>query len=306
MNEWQCTVCEEIHFSGKGLHTGHPVNMSIRPAIDNTGILFERIDIEGHPQVKANISNVISTNRGTTLQNGFAIVHTVEHVLAALTGMGIDNALIRLNAAEPPSFDGSAHLLSNEIQHVGKVTQSSIRNYLVFNNTITHEDETTGSKYQLFPSDHLSFVITLDYPISSIGIMHAELDNIKNFHIEISSSRTYCLLEELEPLLTQNLIQGGDLTNGLVLANSSSIAPHQLHQSEKLGLKMKPSSNPGILSSNELHFPNEPARHKLLDLIGDLTLLGHPIKGKIVASKPGHTSNIAFAKKISQLYDLRS
>lgn len=296
----QTTLKSEITLSGVGLHTGEKVTMTFRPAPVNHGFAFKRTDLPDQPIVEALATNVTQTARGTTISKKEASVHTVEHVLAALTGMGIDNCLIELDAPEPPIADGSALPFIRKIEEVGTAEQDEEKNYYVITEPIYHRDEKAGVEIMAIPADHYQVTVMVDYNTNVLGTQNAHMERLEDFKTDFASSRTFSFLHELEFLLDNGLIKGGDLNNAIVYVDKE-ISPESMVKLRKAFNKDSVAVNPnGILDNLELHHPNEAARHKLLDVVGDLTLVGRPIKGRIIATKPGHEANTAFAKKLLQ------
>ncbi|MDY0099043.1 MAG: bifunctional UDP-3-O-[3-hydroxymyristoyl] N-acetylglucosamine deacetylase/3-hydroxyacyl-ACP dehydratase [Bacteroidales bacterium] len=300
MSEKQRTLAKEIELKGKGLHTGIDVTVTFKPAQANHGYKFCRTDLPGHPVIDALAENVTDTSRGTTLVQNNASVSTIEHVLAALHGMGIDNALIELDGPEAPIMGGAAWKFTEAIKEAGTVDLREERNYYVIKQKIAYSDEEHGVDLIIYPDDHLSINVLIDYNSKILGNQYAILDSIDDFESEISRSRTFVFFHELEPLHRMGLIKGGDLDNAVVILEK------EVEQSEIdriATLFNRPGINKhtaGILNNTELRYPNEPARHKLLDIMGDLALVGQPIKGKVVATRPGHFANTRLAKLIRQ------
>ena len=301
MSKMQQTIKENISFSGAGIHTGVLTNMTLKPAKEDTGIRFVRVDLEGNPEIKADVANVFATERSTSLKKGNAEIHTVEHILAAITGSGIDNIIIEVDNIEIPILDGSAQEFSNTIEKIGIISQKSKRKYFEITKTFTFTDEKTGAKLIATPSDNYEIEVEIDYNSKTLGIQNAALKNIAHFQTEIASSRTFCFLHELEELLDKNLVKGGDINNAIVIVENAI-------SNQKLSKLKQAFNNPeiqvndgGYLNNLTLRHNNEPARHKLLDVIGDLSLVGMPIKGKITALKPGHKNNTKFAKHLKEI-----
>ena len=301
MSKMQQTIKENISFSGAGIHTGVLTNMTLKPAKEDTGIRFVRVDLEENPEIKADVANVFTTERSTSLKKGNAEIHTVEHILAAITGSGIDNIIIEVDNIEIPILDGSAQEFSNKITEIGVISQKSKRKYFEITKTFTFTDEKTGAKLIATPSDNYEIDVEIDYNSKTLGIQNAALKNIAHFQTEIASSRTFCFLHELEELIDKNLVKGGDINNAIVIVEN-------VISSQKLSRLKQAFNNPeiqvndgGYLNNLTLRHNNEPARHKLLDVIGDLSLVGMPIKGKITALKPGHKNNTKFAKHLKEI-----
>ncbi|TNE82233.1 MAG: bifunctional UDP-3-O-[3-hydroxymyristoyl] N-acetylglucosamine deacetylase/3-hydroxyacyl-ACP dehydratase [Bacteroidetes bacterium] len=297
----QTTLKGTVNLSGVGLHTGALVNMVLKPAAENHGYKFQRVDIEGAPIVDADVDNVVDTSRGTTIEQNGARVYTVEHILAALAGLEIDNVLIELDGPEIPIMDGSAEIFVNEILKVGSIEQDAEREYFVVPSNIHYEEDDKGLEMIAMPLDDYRLTVMVDYNSPVLGSQHASVMSLKDFQQEIAPSRTFCFLHELEMLLSQNLIKGGDLSNAIVIVDRH-VEDNELEHLAQLFNKPKVEvRKEGILNNVDLRYQNEPARHKLLDLIGDLALIGMPIRAQIMAARPGHAANVAFAKKIKAL-----
>jgi UDP-3-O-[3-hydroxymyristoyl] N-acetylglucosamine deacetylase/3-hydroxyacyl-[acyl-carrier-protein] dehydratase len=282
------------------LHTGINVTITFKPAPANHGYKFCRIDLPGKPLIDALAENVTDTSRGTTLVQNNASVATIEHVLAAFHGMRVDNALIELNGPEAPIMGGAAWKFVEAIKEAGIIEQKEERNYFDVKQKITFSDEEHDVDLIVYPDDHLSINVLIDYNSRILGNQYAILDSIEDFEENICKSRTFVFFHELEPLYNMGLIRGGDLDNAVVILEKEV---EQTEIDRIARLFNRPGINKhtaGILNNTELRYPNEPARHKLLDLMGDLALVGHPIKGKVVATRPGHASNTRLAKIIRQ------
>ena len=300
MNTNQHTIKKPVTVSGVGLHTGVEVNMTFTPAAPNHGIKFQRVDLEGQPVVDADVDNVVDLSRGTTIEQNGARVNTVEHTLAALVGMQIDNVLIRLDGPEPPIMDGSSKMFIDAIETVGVEKQNALRNFFEVNESITYRDTSRDVEIAALPLDDYRVTVMVDYNSPVLGSQHASLTDINDFSKEIASSRTFCFLHELEMLYKNNLIKGGDLNNAIVVVDRV-VKDDELDYLASLFNKPKVAvKKEGILNNVELRHQNEPARHKLLDVVGDLALAGRPIKGQILAARPGHAANVAFAKKLKK------
>ncbi len=298
MSEKQTTIAEEVSISGIGLHTGNEVNLKFLPAKANTGYVFRRVDMEGKPQFQALVDYVVDTSRGTTLEYKGARVTTIEHVLAALVGLNIDNVIVEMDQEEAPILDGSSFYYVHALQTVGLKELDATRVYFELNEIISYRDEERNTEMTFIPDETRRISTMIDYNTEVLGTQNAELNDYNNFAKEIAPCRTFVFLHELEFLLDNDLIKGGDLSNAIVFVNKQ-ISETELARLAKLF--NKPSvevMQKGILNNLELKFDNEAARHKLLDVIGDLALVGMPIKGRIIASRPGHPSNVAFAKKL--------
>jgi UDP-3-O-[3-hydroxymyristoyl] N-acetylglucosamine deacetylase / 3-hydroxyacyl-[acyl-carrier-protein] dehydratase len=299
MADLQRTLSEKIRFEGVGLHTGERVVMEIHPAPENHGYKFQRIDLEGQPIIKADADLVVSTERGTTLEANGARVYTTEHILAALYGMQIDNALITLTGPEIPIMDGSSLLFVKEILRVGAKEQTVERDYFELTENVKWEDTEKGIEFLAVPDTNYRVTVMVDYNSPALGTQHASMFHIGEFEKEISPCRTFCFLRELEFLAQNNLIKGGNLDNAIVLVERNDVSQDELDKLASLLGKDSLQVNYdgiGVLNSLKLQFENEPARHKLLDIIGDLALVGKPIKGHILAARPGHSGNTRFAK----------
>lgn len=300
MSEKQRTLAKEVSLSGKGLHTGVAVTITFKPAPVNHGYKFCRVDLPGKPIIEALAENVTDTSRGTTLTQNNASVATIEHVLAALHGLRIDNALIELDGPEAPIMGGASWKFTEALKAAGFTEQKEDRNYFTIKQKIAYSDEERGVDLIIYPDDHLSINVLIDYNSKILGNQYAILDSIDDFEEEISKSRTFVFFHELEPLHRLGLIKGGDLDNAVVILEKE-VEQAEIDRIAKLFNRPGISKHTaGILNNTELRYPNEPARHKLLDLMGDLALVGQPIKGKVVATRPGHSANTRLAKLIRQ------
>jgi UDP-3-O-[3-hydroxymyristoyl] N-acetylglucosamine deacetylase / 3-hydroxyacyl-[acyl-carrier-protein] dehydratase len=299
MSEKQRTLKGIVKVNGIGLHTGLQVNLEIHPAPDNHGYKFQRIDLEGKPTIKADVDLVVSTERGTTLEQNNAKVHTTEHVLAALYGCQVDNALITVDGPEIPIMDGSSLKFIEGIEKIGYEDQKADRIYFELSENIPWEDEEKGIEFLAIPDVNYRLTVMVDYQSPALGTQHASMYNIGEFKSEISMCRTFVFLKELEFLAKNDLIKGGDLDNAIVLVERPEVSQDELSKLAKLlgkeDLKVSVDGI-GVLNSTKLQFENEPARHKLLDIVGDLALIGKPIKAHILAARPGHWGNVEFAK----------
>lgn len=297
----QKTIQNRVSLTGVGLHTGKEVTLTFCPAEPNFGFGFKRTDLEGEPIIEADANFVTNTQRGTCIEKNGVTIQTSEHVLAALVGMGIDNAVIELNASEPPIMDGSSKFFVQALEEAGIEEQSEFREEYVVNEVISYIDEDSGSEIILMPSKEYQVTTMVDFGTKVLGTQNATLNQLSDFKEDISNSRTFSFLHELETLLEHGLIKGGDLNNAIVYVDKE-LSPDTM---EKLKIAFKKDSiavKPnGILDNLTLHYPNEAARHKLLDVIGDLALIGIRLKGKIIANKPGHFINTQFAKKMSKI-----
>lgn len=299
MVEKQRTLKKTVKLQGIGLHTGEKVTIEICPAPDNFGYKFQRVDLEGEPIIKADVDYVVSTDRGTTLEHNGARVYTTEHILAALYGCQVDNALIKLDAPEVPIMDGSSHKFVQAIEEAGYEDQESEREYLILDEIIPWEDTDKGIEFLAVPDTNYRITVMVDYKSPVLGTQHASMYNLCEFNKDFAGCRTFVFLRELEFLATNNLIKGGDLDNAIVLVDRDDISQTELDRLAKLLGKeeLKISiEGIGVLNSTKLQYENEPARHKLLDIVGDLALVGKPIKAHILGARPGHSGNVRFAK----------
>jgi len=303
MAEKQRTLKESVKLVGIGLHTGEKVNLEICPAPDNHGYKFQRVDLEGEPTIKADCDLVVATDRGTTLEYNGARVYTTEHILAALYGCQIDNALIKLDGPEVPIMDGSSMVFVEAFEKVGYVDQNAERDYFVLTENIPWEDTEKGIEFLAVPDSNYRITVMVDYKSPVLGTQHASMYNIEQFNTEIAACRTFVFLRELEFLAKNNLIKGGDLDNAIVLVERLDVSQEELDRLAKLlgkeDLKIT-IDGIGVLNSTKLKFENEPARHKLLDIVGDLALVGRPIKAHILGARPGHSGNVRFAKVLKE------
>lgn len=303
-NDKQRTIAKEVSLTGVGLHTGENVTIKFLPAAENHGYAFKRVDVEGEPIIEADANYVINTQRGTNLEKRGVKIQTSEHVLAALVGLEIDNVLIEIDAPEPPIMDGSSKFFVEALESAGIVEQEALREIYVVKDVITYKDEATGSEITVIPSDEYQVTTMVDFGTKVLGTQNATLEHISDFKAEIADARTFSFLHELEMLLENGLIKGGDLNNAIVYVDKE-ISDATMKKLEKAFNKKKLSVKPnGILDNLTLHQPNEAARHKLLDVIGDLALTGTRIQGKVIANKPGHYVNTQFAKKLSSIIKL--
>ncbi len=302
MSDKQKTIQDSVKLSGSGLHTGYHVEITFKPAPPNHGYKFQRTDIKEKPIIKAHVDNVVDTSRGTTLEENGVKVHTIEHVLAALNGLGIDNVLIELNGPEAPIRDGSSNHFAKALEEVGVVDQEEDRDYYYIKEKIVFEDKENGVELAVYPDNKLSVNVLIDYNSKVLGHQYAMFDEETDFTKEVSAARTFVFFHELEFLLKNNLIKGGDLENAIVIMENK-VKQEELDRIADLFNKPRVKVKPeGVLNNIDLHYTNEPARHKLLDMIGDLSLIGKRIKGKIVAKKPGHYANTQLAGKIVKKY----
>jgi len=297
----QKTIKTEVSLTGVGLHTGKEVTLTFLPAPVNSGFSFKRIDLEGTPIIEADACYVTNTQRGTCLEKNGVIIQTSEHVLAALVGMDIDNVTIQLNASEPPIMDGSSKYFVEAIEKAEVIEQDDFREEYVVTDVISYNDEVSGSEIILMPSTEYQVTAMVDFGTKVLGTQNATLNRVTDFKKDISDSRTFSFLHEIEMLLENGLIKGGDLNNAIVYVDKE-LSPKIMEKLKIAFKKDKIAVKPnGILDNLTLHHPNEAARHKLLDVLGDLALVGTRIKGKIIANKPGHFVNTQFAKKLSKI-----
>lgn len=300
MNIKQHTIKGKVSLSGVGLHTGQNVNLHFLPADQNHGIKFQRIDLEGQPIVEADVDYVVDVSRGTTLEKNGAKVATVEHVLAAVIGLEIDNVLIQLDADETPIMDGSSMPFIEAIEKVGVEEQNAIRNFFEVKEGIFYQEEDRNVEIAALPLDDYRVTVMVDYNSEVLGSQHASLNSISRFKKDIASCRTFCFLHELQYLHQQGLIKGGDLNNAIVVVDKKVSESELKDLAVLFNKKQIAVAEEGILNNAALRYKNEPARHKLLDVVGDLALVGRPIKGQILAARPGHKANVAFAKKLKK------
>jgi UDP-3-O-[3-hydroxymyristoyl] N-acetylglucosamine deacetylase / 3-hydroxyacyl-[acyl-carrier-protein] dehydratase len=297
----QKTIQSEITLKGVGLHTGKEVTMIFKPAPVNNGYTFVRVDLEGQPIIEADAAYVVNTQRGTNLEKRGVMIQTSEHVLAAFVGCDIDNVIIELDAPEPPIMDGSSKYFVEAIEKAGSKEQDAERVEYVVKEVISYTDELTGSEIILMPADEYQVTAMVDFGTKVLGTQNASMKNISQFKNEIASCRTFSFLHELEALLENGLIKGGDLNNAIVYVDKE-ISETTMNRLKVAFGKDKISVTPnGVLDNLVLHYPNEAARHKLLDVVGDLALIGMKIKGKVIANKPGHFVNTQFAKKMAKI-----
>lgn len=309
MTDLQHTIKKNVSYKGRGLHTGNDTTLTFKPAPENYGIKFVRVDLEDHPEIPATIDYVkqniaIDSLRGTTIKSGEAEVHTVEHVLAAIVGLQIDNIRIEINANEPPIGDGSVMPFVNKLLEAGVEKQNEPRDFVIIEEPISYRDEKRGIEFAALPTDDYRLTVMIDYKNPALGSQHSGLFSMeKEFITEFASARTFCFLHEVETLIDQGLIKGGDIDTAIVFVDRKLSNDDIKNLKNKLGIDNKVElGKSGILNDKELRFKNEPCRHKLVDLIGDLALVGVPIKAQILAARPGHQSNIEFAKILRELY----
>lgn len=296
--EKQHTILKSVSVSGTGLHTGQSGTLTFHPAGINHGIKFRRIDLEDQPIVEALVINVVDTSRGTTIAQNGVKVYTVEHIMAALRGLNIDNVLIDLNCEEPPILDGSSKIVIDTLREAGIQEQDAERKCLRINKKITYTHPKVGCELSIEPADKFSIDVKVDYKSGVLNVQEAHMHDISEFEKEFSMCRTFVFFQELEMLLAHNLIKGGDLSNAIVFIEKQ-VSEEDMKRVAKLFHKETVAVHEGgILNNVTLYYENEPARHKLLDVVGDLTLLGMPVIGKVTAYKPGHFANTEFVKMI--------
>lgn len=296
----QHTLKGPVTISGVGLHTGAQVNMTLKPAPPGFGIKFQRIDLPEQPVVKADVDYVVDTTRSTTLEHSGARVSTIEHIMAALAGTGVDNVLIELNGPEVPIMDGSAAPFMEVLDEVGSQEQDAKKVYYSIDTNISYYDEVKKVEMVALPAVDYRITCLIDFNSPVLGTQHANLKGLHEFRKEIAGSRTFCFLHELEYQLSLDLIKGGDINNAIVVVDRP-VTEEELQRLAKAFKRDNISvQREGILNNIQLRYPNEPARHKLLDVVGDLNLIGVPIKAHIIANRPGHASNVEFARKIKQ------
>jgi UDP-3-O-[3-hydroxymyristoyl] N-acetylglucosamine deacetylase/3-hydroxyacyl-[acyl-carrier-protein] dehydratase len=301
MNSFQTTIKKEVTLTGVGLHTGKNVTLKFAPSEADSGYKFVRNDLEGSPEVEADVQWVTDTQRGTNLDKNGVKIYTSEHVLSALVGLQIDNCTIYLDAPEPPIMDGSSIHFVNALKKAGITTLEKERDEYIVKEVINYKDEETGGEMTIIPSDAYQITTMVDFGTKVLGTQNANLDRLEDYEKEIASSRTFSFLHELEMLLENGLIQGGDLNNAIVYVDKP-LSKETMERLKKAFNKKEITVRPnGVLDNLSLHHPNEAARHKLLDVIGDLALIGQRIRGKVIAHKPGHRINAEFAKKLAKI-----
>ena len=302
MNNKQHTISKSVTLSGVGLHTGVLTNMTFLPAVSNHGIKFQRTDLPGQPIADADVDYVVDTSRGTTIEHNGARINTVEHVMASLVGLEIDNVLIQLDGPEPPIMDGSSIKFVEALKDAEPVEQEAHRKFFEVTEEVRFKDPDKDIELAALPLNDYRMAVMVDYNSKFLSSQHANLSHVSQFERGFAMCRTFCFVHELEVLYKEGLIKGGDLSNAIVIADRDYSEAELAHLSDVLRKpKVSISKEIGILNNTSLHFPNEMARHKLLDLMGDLALVGRPIKAQILASRPGHASNIELAKKIKKL-----
>jgi UDP-3-O-[3-hydroxymyristoyl] N-acetylglucosamine deacetylase/3-hydroxyacyl-[acyl-carrier-protein] dehydratase len=305
MSNKQTTIKKQTTLEGVGIHTGNEVKLTFKPAPADFGYVFKRIDMTNQPEIEALSKYVVDTQRGTTLEKDGVKLKTIEHVLAALVGLEIDNVIIEINGEEPPILDGSSKYFVEALEGAGIKFLNKIRSEYIVNEVISYVDTKTGSEITVIPSDNYQITTMVDYDTKILGTQNATLNNLKEFKENFSNARTFSFLHEIEMLLENNLIKGGDLNNAIVYVDKK-ISDETMDKLKKAFKKDKISVKPnGILDNLNLHYQNEAARHKLLDVMGDLALIGKRIRGKVIAKKPGHKTNTTFAKKISSIIEIQ-
>ena len=294
----QKTLGGSFSLFGKGLHTGLSLTVTFNPAPENHGYKIQRIDVEGQPIIDAIAENVIDTSRGTVVAKGDVRCSTIEHGLAALYALGVDNCLIQVNGPEFPILDGSAKIYVENIKRVGILEQNAAKDFYVIKKKIEFVDENTGSSIIILPDDQFSITAMISFESQFINSQFATLDHMEDFETEIANARTFVFVREIEPLLQAGLIKGGDLDNAIVIYEKQ-ISQESLDKlADTLNVQHRDATKLGYLNERPLVWRNEPARHKLLDIIGDMALIGRPIKGRIIATRPGHTINNKFARQM--------
>lgn len=303
--KFQRTIGNETSCVGVGLHTGVESKITFKPAPDNFGIRFKRMDVEGCPEIRADIDHVVDISRGTTIEENGVRIHTVEHALAACVGIGLDNILIELTEKEPPVMDGSSVDFVEALLKAGIVKQESPRNYLHIDEAVGYTDSERGVDIHIMPSDQFRITFMIDYKFRTLGTQFTTLDEVeKNFAKDIAPARTFCFLSEVETLKENGLIKGGNLDNAVVIVDKEINQSEADNLKDLFGIKQEISLGAnGTLNGKELRFDNEPVRHKALDLIGDLALLGMPLQGHVIASKSGHAANVELVKRIKKVYE---
>ena len=291
----QLTLKDSFTVRGKGLHTGLDIEATFLPAPENHGYAFQRTDVEGMPVIQAVAENVVNTNRGTVIAAGDVTVSTIEHCMAALYAAGVDNVLVQVNGAEVPILDGSAVEFVEKIQQAGLMEQAADKEFFVVRNKIEVVDEETGAKLVVLPDDEFSVDVKINYDSPVLGNQYATLEHLQDFGKETAPSRTFVFVREIEQLIKANLIKGGDLDNAIVIYDSPLDQEHLDHIADMMGAPRIHVSQYGFINEKPLRWDNEPARHKLLDVIGDIALIGRPLKGRVLATRPGHSVNTRLA-----------
>lgn len=294
----QLTIKAPFSVKGKGLHTGLEIEARFLPAPENHGYKFKRVDLEGQPVIDALAENVVDTQRGTVIAKGDVRISTIEHAMAALYSAGIDNCLIELNAPEMPILDGSARVYTEAIAEVGLEEQADDKKFYIVKSRMEVRDENTGSSIVVYPAEDFSIDVKIDFPSCVLNNQYASLGALTDFNKEVAAARTFVFVREIEPLVKNNLIKGGDLDNAIVIYDAPMEQSELDRLADLMGVPRKQVHEFGYINNRPLETENEPARHKLLDVIGDLALIGRPIKGHVVATRPGHSINTTFAKKV--------
>ena len=294
----QQTIKDRFSLSGKGLHTGLSLTVEFCPAPENYGYKIQRVDVEGQPIIEVLAENVTDTQRGTVLSNGTERVSTVEHGLSALYALGVDNCHIKVNGPEFPILEGSAKMYVENIQRVGIVEQGAEKEYYVVTEPIEYRDEKSGSVLKIVPADEFAVSVIVSFDSSSISNQHADLMHLEDFPTEIAAARTFVFVRDVEPLLAAGLIKGGDLDNSIVLYEREMPQERYDRIADAMKIPRMDAKKLGYINHRPLVWDNEPARHKLLDIIGDLSLVGKPIKGYVTAYRPGHRVNNQLARMI--------
>ncbi|MEM9527753.1 MAG: UDP-3-O-acyl-N-acetylglucosamine deacetylase, partial [Bacteroidota bacterium] len=298
----QRTIANSFSLSGVGLHSGAEVTLTFKPAPAGHGVKFQRIDLEDAPTINVDVNRVVSTDRSTTIGSGEATVSTIEHLLSAVAGLQIDNLLVEINGREIPILDGSASPFVTPLLAAGVESQEAPRDYFIVEEPITYRDEESGTEIVALPYDGFEVVSMIDFDSPVLGQQYATLRGYEDYAEEIAPCRTFVFLHELEVLFEHDLIKGGDLTNAIVIADQLVPQDRLDKLAKRMGKETVSVTKKGILNTLDLKFHNEPARHKLLDVIGDISLLGVPIRGRILATKPGHGANVAFTKLLKKAY----
>ncbi|MCB0278555.1 MAG: bifunctional UDP-3-O-[3-hydroxymyristoyl] N-acetylglucosamine deacetylase/3-hydroxyacyl-ACP dehydratase [Calditrichaeota bacterium] len=309
MAKQQSTILQEVSLSGIGLHTGKQCQLTFKPAPENTGIIFVRTDIEGRPEVPALIDYIkedhtTSSLRGTNIEKDGVTIYTVEHVMASLAGLQIDNCYVELNESEPPIMDGSGIEFVKVLKKAGIIEQNALRKYAVIKDYFNFKNDDQDTEIVVLPSNEFRITVMIDYKNPALGSQHTGMfDMVEEFEKEFAPARTFCFLNEVEYLYSQGLIKGGSTENAIVIADKNMTKEQLKKLGEMLNVKEELFiGDNGMINGIKLRFPNEPCRHKAFDLLGDLYLIGAPIKGHILAARPGHQSNIVIAKKIREIY----
>ena len=300
MSDKQHTLAAPVTLTGKGLHTGQDVTITVNPAPENHGIAFCRSDLEGKPTVKADVDFVTALERSTTIAINGTAISTIEHCMAALMGCGIDKALIDINGPEVPILDGSSKPFVEAFTNAGTTEQAADRQYIELKEIITYTDAERGVELMAVPADSFRVTVMVDYKSHVVGQQYAVLNKLEDFNTEIASCRTFVFLHELKALIENNLIKGGDVNNALVIADRALAEADMGYLQKAFPGMANIEVKDGYLNNIDTHYDNEPARHKLLDVVGDLALLGKRLKAHVIATRPGHAANVSFGKKIKE------